>query len=468
MGVITFRNGEFFEGHFNNDEKNGHGEFKFNDGSTFKGNYKHDVYESGELRLVNQYVYTGSFKKGKRHGKGRVLYPDGETYEGDFIMDKRHGRGVITNAKGIVTYNGEFRDGEKYCPQRDHVDVVDAAGDSFNGQSVNGSWDGMGTCKYANGDVYDGDWYQNMRDGKGRYEFAVDGAVYEGDWRQGMFEGEGKFCYANGDVYTGDWVEGLREGWGKYEYSNGDVYEGWWENNKKECQESKRSKYSFHTGEEYFGNWSNNKMHGHGVCKFANETRYDGMWHEGRRHGRGRFVLTSEVFLEAEFRDDVAGDGWYTIITKDHDSIVTAVEASDSIYDLRLKIFNEFKVLLDNEDIGAHLFKSTRYEFKPLGSSTKIIPSSQKRISKPNLTAPVVLPIPDGPVGKWVFISAKISSRSTRFGSNSNRQQQQPVVQPFLTKIQTFDARSLPRKFLTFLASRFVETRIEMVTTFVS
>lgn len=46
-------------------------------------------------------------------------------------------------------------------------------------------------------------------------------------------KGLGKIVYENGDVYYGDWVDDIRDGKGKLEYKNGDVYEGDFFNNEK-------------------------------------------------------------------------------------------------------------------------------------------------------------------------------------------------------------------------------------------
>ncbi len=54
-----------------------------------------------------------------------------------------------------------------------------------------------GTNKYADGDVYIGDWKDDIQDGKGIYKFK-NGDVYEGDYVQGERTGEGIFKSVNG------------------------------------------------------------------------------------------------------------------------------------------------------------------------------------------------------------------------------------------------------------------------------
>jgi hypothetical protein len=36
--------------------------------------------------------------------------------------------------------------------------------------------------KFLNGDVYDGEWFDNKRRGRGTLKYS-DGTVYDGDWR---------------------------------------------------------------------------------------------------------------------------------------------------------------------------------------------------------------------------------------------------------------------------------------------
>ena len=60
---------------------------------------------------------------------------------------------------------------------------------------------------YDDGSVYEGDFVDGKRTGKGKYTYTS-GSVYEGDFVDGNFTGKGKYTYANGDVYEGDFVDG--------------------------------------------------------------------------------------------------------------------------------------------------------------------------------------------------------------------------------------------------------------------
>jgi hypothetical protein len=38
----------------------------------------------------------------------------------------------------------------------------------------------------------------------------------------------GTMKYRNGSLYNGNWEKGKQQGQGKFEFSNGDRYEGYW------------------------------------------------------------------------------------------------------------------------------------------------------------------------------------------------------------------------------------------------
>merc|ERR1719285_724426 len=46
--------------------------------------------------------YTGESKNGKRHGQGRMVYPDNQIYEGSWRDDKRCGKGILHLMDGRV------------------------------------------------------------------------------------------------------------------------------------------------------------------------------------------------------------------------------------------------------------------------------------------------------------------------------------------------------------------------------
>lgn len=44
--------------------------------------------------------------------------------------------------------------------------------------------------------------------------FYVNGDIYEGNWVNGEKNGKGTAYFKNGDIYEGEWVKGLPDGFG--------------------------------------------------------------------------------------------------------------------------------------------------------------------------------------------------------------------------------------------------------------
>lgn len=121
--------------------------------------------------------YVGGFRKGKRHGaRFRCRLADGTLYEGNMTQDK------------------------------------------FNGH---------GTFKYPNGDVYTGTIRDNVRTGRGVLTYA-DGTVYEGEFHDEHPHGHGTRRFPNGDYFVGTWRHGVKHGRLTLFYANGDRREGEW------------------------------------------------------------------------------------------------------------------------------------------------------------------------------------------------------------------------------------------------
>ena len=55
----------------------------------------------------------------------------------------------------------------------------------------------------------------------------ADGDVFEGEWKAGVREGMGEILFINGDYYRGQWTgDEMSEGFGKFTYPDGTVYLG--------------------------------------------------------------------------------------------------------------------------------------------------------------------------------------------------------------------------------------------------
>jgi NADH:ubiquinone oxidoreductase subunit 3 (subunit A) len=82
---------------------------------------------------------------------------------------------------------------------------------------------------YSNGDFYEGEFHKGKCNGSGVYNFFVNGR-YEGDWVDGRYDGYGIESWARGSRYRGQYRQGLRHGYGVYRFYTGDSYAGEWFN----------------------------------------------------------------------------------------------------------------------------------------------------------------------------------------------------------------------------------------------
>ena len=94
--------------------------------------------------------YQGQISDGQMHGKGKLVYENGEYYSGEWVKGKRHGIGEYV-----------YSDGSKYS----------------------GMWDsdkvhGEGTSWYTNGNRYEGNWVNGKINGRGTL-FLNNGDKYE-------------------------------------------------------------------------------------------------------------------------------------------------------------------------------------------------------------------------------------------------------------------------------------------------
>ena len=108
----NYVNGEY-DGPYINGKRVGKGKFTWRNGETFEGRWKNDKRNGhGEWRdEAGRPIYVGEFKEGKFSGSGTIYYADGSNYAGGLLDDKFHGEGIMTWADGSV-YKGNFEAGK--------------------------------------------------------------------------------------------------------------------------------------------------------------------------------------------------------------------------------------------------------------------------------------------------------------------------------------------------------------------
>ena len=133
-----------------------------------------------KIKIPKKGIYEGKLKEGKREGKGKMTYDNGDEYNGEWENDKKNGEGIY-----------------KY-----------ANGDEYEGEWKNNKKNGEGIYKYANGDEYDGKWENDKKNGKGTYIYKKSNNYFIGYWKDDKKEGDGEiFIQKNKKNLKGQWKD---------------------------------------------------------------------------------------------------------------------------------------------------------------------------------------------------------------------------------------------------------------------
>ena len=152
----------------------------------------------------------------------------------------------------------------------------------YEGEIVNDSPQGIGTMRFANNDVYEGEWNVGCMHGKGTYRFYDPNTdrfagSYCGQFVNNKFEGIGTRIYADKIIYKGSWQNNMRTGNGAIWLTNGSYFYGIWKFDKMI-----RGVFHLASGDIYDGEMSNDKFEGFGKY-FWNEDNsfFEGVFKDG-------------------------------------------------------------------------------------------------------------------------------------------------------------------------------------------
>ncbi len=185
---------------------------------------------------------------------------------------------------------------------------------------------GFGKFKYANGDIYEGEFYDDKREGFGIYTWKS-GEKYIGENIADVFSGFGVLEFTDGTKYIGDFKSGEFDGEGEKTLSNGTKQVGIFEKGKYlgkisyyskpigttgclngDCDEGYGMKY--YTGNDrYFGYFRNGKRDGYGAYYWDDGTRWVGQFNQNLLTGYGSyFFITGEKYVG--YFIDSKRNGW--------------------------------------------------------------------------------------------------------------------------------------------------------------
>jgi len=194
-------------------------------------------------------------------------------------------------------YEGEYNaEGGKHGKGK----YVYADGDIYVGEWKDNLMNGYGKYIYANGDIYEGEWKDNLKNGHGKY-FYADGNSYEGAFKDGLYHGHGKCIYASGSIYEGEYKDDVKNGHGKFIYCSGDIYEGEYNDDLR----NGHGKYIYADGDSYEGAFKDGLYHGHGKYISAIGFSYEGEYKENLMNGHGKYISADGTIHEGEWMNGI-------------------------------------------------------------------------------------------------------------------------------------------------------------------
>ncbi|GLC42459.1 hypothetical protein PLESTF_000814700 [Pleodorina starrii] len=172
-----------------------------------------------------QPVWEGPIDEdGKPNGQGKMEYPPppmdeededekpGDKFEGTMIHGVRQGKGTYTWSNGAI-YTGEYVDNKKHGKGK----MVFPDKGVYDGDWVEDVMQGSGTFTYPSGDVYQGEFVGGKRHGKGMYHYKAACCQLVGDWAEGQFT-YGRWIFKDGSMFMGKFGESKPTS-GSYYYS---------------------------------------------------------------------------------------------------------------------------------------------------------------------------------------------------------------------------------------------------------
>ena len=252
--------------------------------------------------------YIGAFVQGNRQGIGTCFWKNGSRFFGEWKLDKPEGAGVFINAQS-VKQQGLWKKGKLFEENANLVtEKLFSVSSRIQGCLAGDCIGGNGTLM-VNGDIYIGDFKNNLRHGVGIC-FYFNGSAYKGDWQGDKQHGNGELTYADGTIRKGIWSKNIfqgssipskpegpkppddtvnekfegcqsgncQNGIGTYIYANGSKYVGDFQNGKANGM----GKISYFDGDVYEGEIENGALHGKGVMVSANGNKVRGIWESGK------------------------------------------------------------------------------------------------------------------------------------------------------------------------------------------
>ena len=170
VGKIELISGDKYNGEWKYDLKSGHGIMTYSLEKLFQSAIK-TMSITGIIseNILDQFMYyDGNWENDEKNGKGKMIYYNGNIYEGNWKNDEKSGHGKMTYCNNSVDYNGIENDTK-----------LDKLNEYLENQLDNLNNNSIEIDKKC--DIYEGNWENDKKNGYGKMTYS-DGTIYEGEW----------------------------------------------------------------------------------------------------------------------------------------------------------------------------------------------------------------------------------------------------------------------------------------------
>ncbi|MBP9888749.1 MAG: protein kinase [Leptospiraceae bacterium] len=172
---------------------------------------------------------------------------------------------------------------------------------------------GVGKYVYETGNIFEGEFRNGKKNGKGEYFIYSTKSKYEGNFLDGEFFGFGTLInYSDNDLtkyigrYTGEFKKNKPEGQGAYYFQDGSYFAGEF---KDGLPDGKRGIFYTKDHSLYKGDikLKDGEMlpEGKGLIIFDREKVYIGDFHNGKLHGKGRLIQPDGTVINGNWENGV-------------------------------------------------------------------------------------------------------------------------------------------------------------------
>lgn len=180
-GTFDFSNSYFhFVGETVGGQPHGYGVLYFGDGGSLEGDFEHgELNGQGTRRWASGAFYSGMMHRGEPDGIGRYVGVDGTVYEGAFAEGLRHGQGQLDDRQKLWRYKGEFVKHKFHGQGELQLHLQGSSQTIIKGNFSCGKMHGHVDCSFANGDLYNGNTVEGEFEGE--CLFISRGISYRGE-----------------------------------------------------------------------------------------------------------------------------------------------------------------------------------------------------------------------------------------------------------------------------------------------